>query len=230
MLLRLLTVAGRHSRPNLNQKRVSIALNTSIYYSSRSIYGTADNRTKGEEEIETDEDGKKDSTIVFSLGSLIGAQQRRHIGLNDETYNLDVDVATLKNTLQELRKSGYKLSLCSSLPTPVVNKVMEKMTLLQYFNVGGIVGSDILPVVKPDPGHLIYTVEVGAGGETSKCIVVGSSVVDAQLARAAGVSCIIIVSDDEMRGKLAPYRVEMLIADINELPDALEQLQDKSMY
>jgi len=175
--------------------------------------------------------GDKDSTLVFSVGALVGGKQRKLLSSNGNIDALTVN-DSLRGMLKDLSKAGYKFGVCSTLKTELGKKAIEKLDILEYFKSGSsIVGSDALPVCKPEPGHLIMTVEM-AGGESSKCIVVGSSVTDAKLARASCTPCIIVVSDDEveLREQVASFHPELLIANITDLQDALEQLQDKSMY
>lgn len=86
--------------------------------------------------------------------------------------------------ISRLAGAGARLAICTNKREALTMKLLDALQMTQRF--AAIVGRDTLSVSKPDPGHLIGTIE-RAGGRLEHAIMVGDSCVDVATARAAGV-------------------------------------------
>lgn len=86
--------------------------------------------------------------------------------------------------ISRMAGAGARLAICTNKREALTLKLLDALQMTPRF--AAIVGRDTLPVSKPDPGHLIGTIE-RAGGRLEHAIMVGDSAVDVATARAAGV-------------------------------------------
>jgi len=93
----------------------------------------------------------------------------------------------VEKTLKQLRAAGAILAVCTNKPESASIKLLKEFSLDGYFSA--IVGGDTLPVRKPDPGHILGTIEK-MGGKTSAAIMVGDSANDIDAAIAANIPTI----------------------------------------
>jgi len=93
----------------------------------------------------------------------------------------------VENALKELRSAGAILAVCTNKPEGASIKLLKEFALDDYFSA--IVGGDSLPMRKPDPGHVLGTIEK-MGGVTATAIMVGDSANDIDAAIAAGIPAI----------------------------------------
>ncbi|WP_227420518.1 phosphoglycolate phosphatase [Roseitranquillus sediminis] len=84
--------------------------------------------------------------------------------------------------LEELRREGHALGVCTNKPGELARAVLDRLGLACHFSA--VLGGDEVPVAKPDPAPLIETVSRLGGGPA---IYVGDSEVDADTARRADV-------------------------------------------
>jgi phosphoglycolate phosphatase len=126
----------------------------------------------------------------------------------------------VRETLEVLRRLGYRTAVCTNKPQRATMAVIEGLGFLPLFD--GIAGGDRFPVKKPDPGHLLGLIEeLGAGIEAT--VMIGDNEHDAAVAHAAGVPLVL------MRYGYARVAPESLAADalldhFAELPLALDRL------
>lgn len=86
----------------------------------------------------------------------------------------------VESALVGLRKSGYRLGICTNKPELPTRSILNKLELMQYFEV--VIAGDSTPVKKPDPKPLLLAQAQLGGGV---CLFVGDSEVDAQTAKNA---------------------------------------------
>jgi phosphoglycolate phosphatase len=92
-------------------------------------------------------------------------------------------------TLDSLRASGVRLAICTNKPQGMTVRVLEGLGISDRFDA--IVGGDAVPFRKPDPRHLLTTLErVGAAPNDS--VMVGDNENDYGAARAADVRVILM--------------------------------------
>lgn len=106
--------------------------------------------------------------------------------------------------LAALRKAGVQLGVCTNKTQAMAEAVLEQLGLARYMDV--IVGGDALPVRKPDPRHLLATLE-RMGLEASRTLYVGDTPIDVQCARAAGVECVLVEWAAPVDGPNPPGRI-----------------------
>ncbi|WP_239029763.1 HAD-IA family hydrolase [Novacetimonas pomaceti] len=73
-------------------------------------------------------------------------------------------------TLASLKGAGWKLAVCTNKPVAAARHILQVMELDQWFDAVG--GGDSFAVRKPDPRHLLGTIEM-AGGVPDRAIMVG---------------------------------------------------------
>jgi phosphoglycolate phosphatase len=89
--------------------------------------------------------------------------------------------------LDRLRDAGMTLAVCTNKMESLARPLIEGLGLNDYF--AAITGGDTFAVRKPDPAHLIGTVE-RAGGNIARTVMVGDSLNDFKVAENAGVPSI----------------------------------------
>ena len=89
--------------------------------------------------------------------------------------------------LDTLAAEGATLALCTKREH-LSRKLLQELDLTRYFS--GLAGRDTFPVSKPDPAHLIGTIQL-AGGPSS-AVMVGDSEVDFMTAKAALVPIVMV--------------------------------------
>jgi|SRR5579863_6518195 phosphoglycolate phosphatase len=94
-----------------------------------------------------------------------------------------------ESALADLKEAGASLCVCTNKFTDLSVALLESVGLAGYF--AAIVGPDAAPAAKPDARHLIAAVEA-AGGRIERCVMVGDSISDVGVARAAGAPSIVV--------------------------------------
>ncbi len=122
--------------------------------------------------------------------------------------------------LRELRAAGWRLGVCTNKPQGPTVEILAELGLAQFFDA--VVGGDSLPFKKPDPRHVLATLEA-MGAAPGQAIFVGDSPNDVAAGRAAGLP-VVIVSFGYSRIPVAELGADLLINGFPELPAALEKL------
>jgi len=101
----------------------------------------------------------------------------------DSAVNLSALYPGVRETLDRLSDTGFRLAVCTNKPSRPAAAVLRHFGLVELFEV--IVGGDSLPVAKPDPKPLLH-----AARQLGACdyLYVGDSEVDAETARRAGAA------------------------------------------
>lgn len=89
--------------------------------------------------------------------------------------------------LDRLGADGWQFAVCTNKRAPLANKLLDALDMSRRFQV--IAGPDTYGMAKPDPAHLLRTIEA-AGGNPARAIMVGDSRTDVDTARAASVPVI----------------------------------------
>ncbi|HZF36269.1 MAG TPA: phosphoglycolate phosphatase, partial [Candidatus Angelobacter sp.] len=92
-------------------------------------------------------------------------------------------------TLATLRQRGCRLGVCTNKPYAPTMEILELLGLSGLF--GAVTGGDSLPVRKPDPGHLLGTLNL-LGAAAEHAVMIGDSANDVAVARAAGVPAVVV--------------------------------------
>jgi phosphoglycolate phosphatase len=126
----------------------------------------------------------------------------------------------VRETLEELRRRGYRTALCTNKLQHATIAVLTGLDLAGLFDA--IAGGDRYPVKKPNPGHLLGLIGE-LGGSAGRAVMIGDSENDAAVAHAAAVPVII------MRygySRVAPETLgaAAVLDHFAELPATLERL------
>ncbi|MEL7255120.1 MAG: HAD-IA family hydrolase [Pseudomonadota bacterium] len=89
--------------------------------------------------------------------------------------------------LNTFEREGWIMAVCTNKPYRQARKLLHELDVAAKFSA--ITGGDSFTVKKPDPQHLIQTVDQ-AGGRPERCVMVGDSKVDIQTAQRAKVPAI----------------------------------------
>jgi phosphoglycolate phosphatase len=123
-------------------------------------------------------------------------------------------------TLAALRRDGRSLAVCTNKPQRATLAVLSGLGLEEFF--AGIIGGDVLPVKKPDPGHLRAAIEA-IGAMPGDAVMIGDNEHDVATAKAAGVP-VILVRYGYHRVALDSLPADIQIDGFYELRDALARL------
>jgi len=122
--------------------------------------------------------------------------------------------------LDALAEAGWRLGVCTNKPEGLAVRLLESLGILDRF--GAVLGSDTLPVRKPDPAHLAETAR-RAGARPELSVMLGDTQTDLATARAAGVPCVLVSFGfaAEPLSELAP---DAVIDHFDEVHALLERL------
>jgi phosphoglycolate phosphatase len=126
--------------------------------------------------------------------------------------------------LAALAADGCRLGICTNKPQTATLAVLRGLRLDGFFSA--VLGGDVLPVRKPDPGHLLGAI-AALSALPEEAVMIGDSENDVAVAKAAGVPIVL------KRYGYARVPPGQLDADIEldafaELPKALAALDARS--
>jgi phosphoglycolate phosphatase len=104
-----------------------------------------------------------------------------HVAVQSRLYS------GVAETLRELVGEGWRLAVCTNKPEAAARALLETLGLAPL--LAGIGGGDSFPVRKPDPAHLLATLQA-AGGLPGRAVMAGDHANDVIAARGAGMPCI----------------------------------------
>jgi phosphoglycolate phosphatase len=121
-------------------------------------------------------------------------ERTRLLGLFLDFYGRNIAVGSrpFEGTLEaldSLSRQGAKLAVCTNKMEHMSRSLLEALGMSRYF--ASIAGRDTLPTFKPDPGHLLGTIEL-AGGDPARAIMIGDSRTDIDTAKAAKIPVIAV--------------------------------------
>lgn len=91
--------------------------------------------------------------------------------------------------LARLADEGYRLAICTNKPETLARRLFDRMGMAHRFAF--VAGADTFAWKKPDPRHLISTVE-HAGGDRDRAVMVGDTITDVDTAKAAGIPVVAV--------------------------------------
>jgi len=135
------------------------------------------------------ERGFADTGDAVAPAALPGLVQRFLLHYSAGRHALTRPFPGVIDTLAALHEQGCRLGVCTNKPYDPTMEILELLGLTRFF--GAVTGGDSLPVRKPDPGHLLGTLDLlGAGADNA--VMIGDSANDVAVARAAGVPAIVV--------------------------------------
>jgi phosphoglycolate phosphatase len=121
-------------------------------------------------------------------------------------------------TIESLCERGLKLGIVSTKYRRRINEVLEREALLHGFQC--VIGGEDVKQHKPHPQGLFQAIKKLECSPAS-VVYVGDSVVDAELAKRAGVPLIVVLSGTTPREHFDRYAPLALLENISQLPEFL---------
>ena len=117
--------------------------------------------------------------------------------------------------IEALREGGLRLGIVSTKYRRRINEILERDALLDGFHV--VIGGEDVEQHKPHPEGLLEAIEKLECSPAS-VVYVGDSVVDAELAKRAGVPLIVVLSGVTPRSHFDSYEPIAVLENLSELP------------
>lgn len=129
----------------------------------------------------------------------------------------------LIDALDRFEAAGWRFAVCTNKTESLSRQLLASLGLDR--RVMAICGGDTFPVKKPDPGHLLGTIEA-AGGDRKRSIMIGDSRADIDAAKNAQVPVVAVTFGytDTPVEDLGP---DAIIDHFDALWDAVADLQAK---
>jgi phosphoglycolate phosphatase len=141
------------------------------------------------------------------------AEYSRHVAKESRPF------PGIPETLTRLQSEGWKFAVCTNKPEVPARAVLAELGLAGFFVTVG--GGDSFPARKPNPVHLLGTIQA-AGGAVECSLMVGDHHNDVRVALAAGTQCIFAAwgygTPEMAQGAAA------IAADATSLPDLASRL------
>ena len=102
-------------------------------------------------------------------------------------------------TLQELADLGVAMAVCTNKPTVFSRKILDFLGLSRHLR--SIVGPDLAGARKPEPGHVLYTLET-VGCSAADTLFVGDMPLDVRAARNSGIDVAVVPTGSSSREQL----------------------------
>lgn len=127
--------------------------------------------------------GPRRPDLTDSEVDAVLADYSAHYRANPAAKTLLLDTAA--TLIPKLSHSGLKVGICTNKRTGIAWEVLKVLGLDGY--VDALIGSDLAEATKPDPRHLLQTVEALRTDPTD-VLYVGDTIIDSTAAAAAGVT------------------------------------------
>lgn len=122
--------------------------------------------------------------------------------------------------IEELAAKGFRFAVCTNKLEGLAVRLLEALKLSRHFSA--ICGQDTFGLQKPDPEILLGTIRK-AGGSPAHSIMVGDSVSDIHVARAAKIP-IIAVDFGYTETPVSRLDPDLVIENFDKLPAAVSRL------
>lgn len=117
--------------------------------------------------------------------------------------------------VERLRRAGLRLGVVTTKYAHRVESILDRAGLRESFAV--VIGSDSVPVAKPDPAGLLAAMAALASAP-SRSLYVGDSVVDAEASSRSGVPFVAVLTGPTPRRDFAPFPVVAVLDRVADLP------------
>lgn len=126
-------------------------------------------------------------------------------------------------SLDRAQAAGHTLAICTNKREVLARQLLEGLGLAERFAF--IAGRDTFPVYKPDPMHLLATIEK-ANGTRCHAVMVGDSNVDIATAKAASIP-VIAVSFGYCEPPVAHFAPDTIIDHYDDFDAALAEVDPR---
>lgn len=132
--------------------------------------------------------------------------------------NLTTLYESVPAMIEALSEHGVRLGIVSTKYRRRINEILEREALMHGFQI--VIGGEDVKQHKPHPEGLLEALKK-LECSPATTMYVGDSVVDAELARRAGVPLIVVLSGTTPRDHFDEYEPVAMLEDISELPKFL---------
>ena len=122
--------------------------------------------------------------------------------------------------IEQLSAVGCRFAVCTNKLEWLSVRLLDALGISRHF--AAICGQDTFGVQKPDPQILLQTIRK-AGGQSSRAVMVGDSITDIEVARAARVP-VIAVDFGYTETPVSALDPDVIIGDFGNLPAAVGRL------
>jgi phosphoglycolate phosphatase len=122
--------------------------------------------------------------------------------------------------IEELAARGCRFAICTNKLEWLSVRLLDALGMSRHF--AAICGQDTFGVQKPDPQILLQTIQK-AGGHSACAVMVGDSINDIEVARAARVP-VIAVDFGYTETPVSSLDPDVIIGDFGKLPAAVDRL------
>jgi phosphoglycolate phosphatase len=122
--------------------------------------------------------------------------------------------------IEQLAARGYRFAICTNKLEWLSVRLLDALGISGHF--AAICGQDTFGVQKPNPEILLQTIRK-AGGQSGRAVMVGDSINDIEVARAAGVP-VIAVDFGYTEIHVSALDPDEIIGDFGKLPAAVDRL------
>jgi phosphoglycolate phosphatase len=128
--------------------------------------------------------------------------------------------AGVEEALPRFREQGFSLAVCTNKLEKYSRQILADLGLAAHFDQ--VAGPDTFGIAKPDPRHLLLTIE-SISGNGKHALMIGDSEVDVALAKAAGIP-VVAVTYGYAKVPLADLNPDALVDSFAELPAQVKRL------
>jgi phosphoglycolate phosphatase len=122
--------------------------------------------------------------------------------------------------IEELAARGCRFAICTNKLEWLSVRLLDALGISRHF--AAVCGQDTFGVQKPDPQILLQTIRK-AGGQSACAVMVGDSINDIEVARAAAVP-VIAVDFGYTEIPVSALNPDVIIGDFGKLPAAVDRL------
>ena len=141
----------------------------------------------------------------------------------DYWHNICVDTVMYEGTETVLKQFGannWLLGVCTNKPIDMAEKLLQDLGIKSLFS--SITGADSFEFRKPDPRHLLKTIEL-AGGTPERAIMIGDSQTDILTAQNANIP-VVAVDFGYSEEPVATFNPDIVISHYSQLFAAVSTL------
>jgi len=128
-------------------------------------------------------------------------------------------------SIKSLRNSNYSTAICTNKPLHLAQRIIDGLGATNLFDI--ITGGDSYSFRKPDPRHLIKTIQL-TGNKIETSIMIGDSINDIDCAKRAKIKNI-VVSFGYSNIKVNKLNANIIMDDYSHLLDYIDEL-NKNTY
>ena len=135
-----------------------------------------------------------DDALKQSGINIGNAEMSEHVEIFLEHYKRHISDESkpfpgVVGALQRFQDQGVKLGVCTNKREVFSKQLLDDLDLSKFFPA--ILGADSVPANKPDPGHLLATIDA-LHGDPIHCTFVGDSPTDVATAKAARIPIVAV--------------------------------------